>query len=91
MKRRSTKTRSMPAIADSNAVTRHTRYENLPELLTVREAAAFTGVSVGTIYAMAASRDLAVVRFGRLFRVPREALRAHMQQQAQQPRVLRTA
>jgi excisionase family DNA binding protein len=55
-------------------ITRTTRAEDLPEWLTVHEAAAWLGTSAGTIYAMVQRADLHGVRVGRLLRIPRAAL-----------------
>lgn len=54
---------------------RHTPIDDLPELLTVPEAADAVGVSTGTIYSMVRTGTLRCIRFGRLMRVPREAVR----------------
>jgi excisionase family DNA binding protein len=57
-------------------VTRHTRVEDLPELLTIDEFAAWSGLGRGKAYDLVRRDELPVVRFGRLIRVPRSALAA---------------
>ena len=55
-------------------ITRHTPLDDLPELLRVEEAATWLDVSRGIVYDLVKRRDLRGVRFGRLLRIPREAL-----------------
>lgn len=58
----------------SPAITRKTPLEELPELLSVAEAAAWLKIGRGLAYEMVRRGDLASVRLGRLVRVPRAAL-----------------
>ena len=54
-------------------ITRTTKVEDLPILLTVKEAATFLGLSCSTVYAMIESERLPCKKFGgKLIRIPRE-------------------
>jgi len=55
---------------------RTTPIEQLPEFLRIDETAQYLGISRGLVYELAKRGDLRVVSFGRLLRVPREALAA---------------
>ena len=55
-------------------VTRQTRFEDLPDLLSVEEARTYLGLGRSTMYELRRRKDLAHVRFGRVIRIPREAL-----------------
>lgn len=57
-----------------NSITRHTRFSDLPELLTPEEAREFLGISRNGIYELIRRGELRAVRFGKLLRVPRGAL-----------------
>jgi excisionase family DNA binding protein len=46
----------------------------LPEFLSVEEAATLAGVSKGVIYEMTHTGALPCAKFGRLVRIPRQAL-----------------
>jgi excisionase family DNA binding protein len=59
----------------TSAVTRFTKYDDLPELLTPDEARAFLGVGRWTIYEAIRTGRIRSVRFGRRIRVPCAALR----------------
>jgi excisionase family DNA binding protein len=48
----------------------------LPEVLTVREAAAHLRVNVKTVYAEIAANRIRVIRLGRTVRVPRAVIAA---------------
>jgi excisionase family DNA binding protein len=61
-------------VATHQPVTRFTKYEDLPELLTPEEARQFLGLGRTGIYEAIRTGRLASVRFGRLIRVPRSAL-----------------
>jgi excisionase family DNA binding protein len=50
-----------------------TKVEDLPSLLTVKEAAAVLGLGLATIYAMVSNGHIPSKRFGRCIRIPREA------------------
>jgi excisionase family DNA binding protein len=59
----------------SPAITRTTPLENLAELVTVAEAAAWLGITRWTAYEMAKRGELPCVRIGRrVVRIPRAAL-----------------
>jgi excisionase family DNA binding protein len=55
-------------------ITRHTPIEDLPQLLTVEEFAAFTGTGHTLVYDLVKRGELEHVRFGRLVRIPRHVL-----------------
>jgi excisionase family DNA binding protein len=58
-------------------ITRLTRFEELPELLSVDEFAAFTGVGRGTIYELVRTQKITHYRkFGRVIRISREECRS---------------
>lgn len=50
-------------------------FDQLPEYLTPDEAREYLHVSRGTIYELLRRNELEHVRFGRLIRVPKSALR----------------
>lgn len=56
------------------SIDRNTPYESLPQYLTVDEVRKWLAVSRTTAYEIAGTIG---VRFGKLIRVPREALRPH--------------
>jgi len=62
------------AVSPSTAITRSTPIADLPALLKVEEVASFLGIGRGLAYALAREGKLPSVRFGRLLRIPREAL-----------------
>jgi len=64
-----------PVKTISTSVNRTTPWESLPELLTVEEFATVSGVGKGIVYALVQSGALPVVRFGRLIRISKAALR----------------
>ncbi len=55
-------------------ITRHSRIEELPTLLTAEEVGCFLGLSMQSIYLMLRSGDLEHRRYGRMIRIPRTAL-----------------
>ncbi len=55
-------------------VTRHTPLTELPQLLTVSEYATWAGIGLSLAYEQARRGEVPAVRFGRLLRIPREAL-----------------
>lgn len=59
-------------------VTRQTPLESLPELLTVDEVCAWLGIGRGLAYDMVRRGELPHVRLGRLVRVTRDGLAAHV-------------
>ena len=56
------------------AVDRFTRVEDLPELVSVDEAAVWTGVSPWLLYEAVKRHELAAARIGRRVLIPRSAL-----------------
>ena len=60
------------------AVTRHTPYEDLPQFLSVEEFRAFIGIGRSTVYDLLRREELPCVRFGRVVRIPRDALRPYL-------------
>ena len=56
-------------------ITRNTSYDDLPEYLTPAEVMAYLGLSRGTVYELLSSNAIAHVRFGRMIRIPKTALR----------------
>ena len=61
---------------NAELITRWTRFEDLPEFLSPDEVMAFLGLGRGLVYDLLHTGALPTVRFGRLFRVHREALKA---------------
>lgn len=57
-------------------ITRTTSVEELPQFLSVEETAIYLAISKALVYEMVKRGDLRGVRFGRLLRIPRTALRA---------------
>lgn len=62
-------------------ISRFTPLDQLPEMLTIPECAAWLGTGRGLAYDLCRRGDLATVRFGRLLRVPRSALAAMVRQE----------
>ena len=56
--------------------------DDLPLLLTVREAAQLLRVGRDTAYQLARSQTIPVIRLGRQFRIPKAALLAYLERQA---------
>ena len=59
---------------DSVAVSRETSFENLPEILTAEEVAAWLNISVWSAYDLARRNELPCLRFGRTVRIQKRAL-----------------
>jgi excisionase family DNA binding protein len=55
-------------------ITRQTRFDELPELLTPEEARAVLGISRNGVYELLRRNELPHTRYGRLIRIPRSAL-----------------
>jgi excisionase family DNA binding protein len=55
-------------------VNRSTPIADLPELLRAEEAAAWLGISKGTLYELIRRGDIPHISIGRLVRIPRAAL-----------------
>lgn len=60
----------------SGPIDRHTSIDELPQMLSVPEAAAWLDVAPGTLYEALRAEQLPHVRIGRLVRIPRDALAA---------------
>ena len=56
-------------------VTRQTRFEELPELLSLEEFREFLGISKTTAYEIVRRKEVKNLRFGRRIFIPREVLR----------------
>ena len=50
------------------------RYEDLPDMVTVETAQAFLQVGRNCVYELIKRGDLAHVKFGKLIRIPKQAL-----------------
>jgi excisionase family DNA binding protein len=59
-------------------ISRQTRFDELPDLLSVEDARAYVGVGRSTIYDLIRRKELASVRFGRLIRIPRASLERYL-------------
>jgi excisionase family DNA binding protein len=59
-------------------ITRQTRFEDLPDFLSVEETRAYLALGRSTLYELIKSKALASVRFGRVIRVPRAALERYV-------------
>lgn len=55
-------------------ITRHTRFEDLPDLLSVEEVRAYLGLGRSTMYELIRRKELDHIRFGRVIRVPRTSI-----------------
>ena len=56
-------------------ITRTTPYDDLPEFLTPSETMAYLGLSRGTVYDLIGRNKIEHVRFGRMIRIRKSALR----------------
>lgn len=66
----------------TSTITRRTPVADLPELLSVQEAASWLGASRGLVYELARRGELPSVRLGRLTRVTRAGLAAMVERGA---------
>jgi excisionase family DNA binding protein len=66
-------------------VTRSTRFEELPDFLTVEEARTYLGLGRSTLYELLRCKELPCVRFGRVIRVPRSAIEQYALKSEQHP------
>jgi excisionase family DNA binding protein len=60
------------------AITRQTRFDDLPDFLSVEETRAYLALGRSTLYELIRSKALASVRFGRVIRIPRAALERYL-------------
>lgn len=58
-------------------ITRQTRFEELPDFLSVEETRAYLGLGRSTLYDLIRRGELAHARFGRVLRIPRSALQPY--------------
>jgi excisionase family DNA binding protein len=56
-------------------ITRDTKWEMLPDYLTPEEARAYLNLGRTTLYDLVRRGELPAVRFGKVLRIPREALK----------------
>ena len=56
-------------------ITRDTKWEMLPDYLTPAEARAYLNLERSTLYDLVRRGELPAVRFGKVLRIPREALK----------------
>ena len=63
-----------PAVLFSKAKADPPRFDDLPEMVMVEEAAAFLRIGRNAAYDLVKSGALRSVRFGRLIRIPKQAL-----------------
>jgi excisionase family DNA binding protein len=70
-------------------ITRQTRFEDLPDFLSVEEFRTYLGIGRSTAYDLLRRGDVSCVRFGRVIRVPRVAVERYLlkdeQRQAGRP------
>jgi len=59
-------------------ITGKTRFENLPDFLSVEEARAYLGLGRSTIDELLRRKELVCARFGRVIRIPRAALERYV-------------
>ena len=57
-------------------ITRDTKWDMLPDYLTPAEARAYLNLGRSTLYDLVRRGELPAVRFGKVLRIPREALRS---------------
>jgi excisionase family DNA binding protein len=56
-------------------ITRDTKWEMLPDYLTPEEARAYLNLGRTTLYDLVRRGEIPAVRFGKVLRIPREALK----------------
>ena len=60
------------------AVDRHTPIDELPQFLTVPEVCTYFALGRSTVYDLIRRGELQASRFGRVLRIPREAIRVYV-------------
>jgi excisionase family DNA binding protein len=55
-------------------ITRKTRFEDLPDFLSVEEVRTYLGLGRSTLYEVLRRKELCSDRFGRVIRIPKTAL-----------------
>ncbi len=58
-------------------VDRRTKFEDLPELLTVEEFCAYLGCGRTSVYGLVRTGDIQCLRFGRRIWIPKTALKTN--------------
>jgi hypothetical protein len=74
MRRETSRVKTSAIGNEKMGVTRTTPYEDLPDLLRVEEFVAASDTSAWLTYELIRRRELPVIRFGRLLRIPKTAL-----------------
>ena len=59
-------------------ITRRTRFEDLPDFLSVEEFRTYLGIGRSTAYDLLRQGKVPCLRFGRVIRVPRGALERYL-------------
>jgi excisionase family DNA binding protein len=59
-------------------ITRQTRFEELPDFLSVEETRTYLSLGRSTMYELLRRKDLCAVRFGRVIRIPKIALEKYV-------------
>jgi excisionase family DNA binding protein len=59
-------------------ITRQTRFEDLPDFLSVEETGTYLGLGRSTMYELLRRKDLHHVRFGRRILIPRAAIQQYV-------------
>jgi excisionase family DNA binding protein len=59
-------------------ITRRTRFEDLPDFLSVEEFRTYLGIGRSTAYDLLRQGTVPSVRFGRVIRVPRVAIEQYL-------------
>ena len=59
-------------------ITRQTRFEDLPDVLSVEEFRIYLGIGRSTAYELLRRKEVPCVRFGRVIRVPRAAVERYL-------------
>jgi excisionase family DNA binding protein len=66
-------------------ITRKTRFEDLPDFLSVEETRVYLGLGRSTLYELLRRGELKCVKFGRVIRIARGALRRYVEPEAERP------
>jgi len=66
-------------------ITRNTRFEDLPDFLSVEGACAYLGLGRSTMYELLRRHQLLHARFGRVIRISRKAIEVYVQANEQRP------
>jgi excisionase family DNA binding protein len=66
-------------------ITRKTRFEDLPDFLSVEEARAYLGLGRSTLYDLLRRGELPGVKFGRVIRIARSTLRRYVEPNEERP------